>query len=172
MIEGSADRPVIRVFQQSDTAAVIELWTRCGLIRSWNDPHKDIDRKLADSADLFFVIPSPEDSSPSDEAKSDVTKTDVTNTVETVPAIVASVMAGYEGHRGWINYLAVDPTQQRKGLGRLLMAHVENELSARNCPKINLQVREGNTEGITFYRCLGYQVDAAVSLGKRLIPDD
>ena len=161
-MEGAAEKPAIRIFQQADTAAVVGLWTRCGLIRPWNDPYKDIDRKLANSADLFFVIPNPEVSS----------RSDLTKTGETVPAIVASVMAGYEGHRGWINYLAVDPTQQRLGLGRILMQHVEKELLARNCPKINLQVREGNTDVIAFYRSVGYDMDKAVSLGKRLIPDE
>ena len=67
--------------------------------------------------------------------------------------------------------LAVDPALQRAGLGRKLMAHIEAELLSRGCPKINLQVRETNTGVIEFYRTLGYQVDAAVSLGKRLIPD-
>lgn len=152
---GRNENAAIRLFRESDTEAVVGLWTRCGLIRSWNDPLKDIGRKLADSPELFFVVPGPAPEA-GDTAES---------------GIVGTVMAGYEGHRGWINYLAVEPSLQRSGLGRLLMAHVEKELLQRGCPKINLQVRETNTDVIEFYRALGYQVDAAVSLGKRLIPD-
>jgi ribosomal protein S18 acetylase RimI-like enzyme len=80
-------------------------------------------------------------------------------------------MAGYEGHRGWVNYLAVAPRLRGKGLGRALMQHVEKALLQRGCPKINLQVRESNREAIEFYRHLGYLQDESVSLGKRLIDD-
>ena len=80
-------------------------------------------------------------------------------------------MAGYEGHRGWINYLAVEPGRQRAGLGRALMAEAERLLCAAGCPKINLQVRSTNAAVIAFYRRLGYAEDAVVSLGKRLESD-
>jgi Acetyltransferases len=86
--------------------------------------------------------------------------------------IVATVMAGYEGHRGWINYLAVHPDCQRKGYGRMMMNRAEALLLELGCPKINLQVRVGNEGVIEFYRKLGYQIDQVVSLGKRLIHDD
>lgn len=86
--------------------------------------------------------------------------------------IVASVMAGYDGHRGWINYLAVQPDQQGKGLGGQLMSAVEQQLLNMGCPKINLQVRTSNLDVIEYYEHLGYVQDACVSLGKRLIPDD
>ena len=139
----------IRVFRSCDTDAVVDLWQRCDLVRPWNDPHKDIARKQADSPDLFFVLES----------------------LPQPAGIVGSVMAGYEGHRGWVNYLAIEPSMRKLGLGRKIMAHVEQELLRCGCPKINLQVRETNQDVIEFYQSLGYQIDAAVSLGKRLISD-
>ena len=86
--------------------------------------------------------------------------------------IVASVMAGYEGHRGWANYLAVAPEQRRQGLGRAIMARAEELLAAVGCPKVNLQVRGDNTAVIDFYRTLGYEVEDRASLGKRLEHDE
>jgi ribosomal protein S18 acetylase RimI-like enzyme len=80
-------------------------------------------------------------------------------------------MAGYEGHRGWINYLAVDPEHRRRGLGRTMMAEAENRLRLASCPKINLLVRTTNTDVIAFYRALGYEVDDVISMGRRLEAD-
>ena len=80
-------------------------------------------------------------------------------------------MAGYDGHRGWVNYLAVAPGQRGQGLGAALMQHIEQQLLALGCPKLNLQVRSSNTAVLDFYRHLGYAQDEVVSLGKRLIPD-
>jgi ribosomal protein S18 acetylase RimI-like enzyme len=137
----------IRPFELTDEDAVIALWDRCGLLRSWNDPREDIRRKLSVRADLFLV-----------------------GLVES--RVAATVMAGYEGHRGWINYLGVDPVHRRQGLGRAIMAEAERLLRAAGCPKINLQVRATNTDVIAFYERLGYQVDPVVSLGKRLAADD
>ena len=136
----------IRPFQQQDQEAVIALWQRCELTRPWNDPRLDIARKMTEQPELFLV-----------GLKGD--------------EVVASVMAGFDGHRGWINYLAVCPSWQRQGLARLLMAQVEAVLLARGCPKINLQVREGNAAVLAFYRAMGYLPDAVVSMGKRLIND-
>ncbi|MDE0227473.1 MAG: GNAT family N-acetyltransferase, partial [Spirochaetaceae bacterium] len=81
------------------------------------------------------------------------------------------VMAGYEGHRGWINYLAVATEYRGRGFGRRLMDEVEARLLAIGCPKINLQIRRSNTEAVEFYRSLGFTEDDSVSMGKRLIPD-
>lgn len=156
MSESAAELFSIEIFRPADTDAVIDLWRRADLVRSWNDPYKDIQRKLADSPDLFFVLLQAADS------QSEIS----------VRNVVGTVMAGYEGHRGWVNYLAVDPALQRAGLGRKLMDHVEAVLLQRGCPKINLQVRETNTAVLEFYNSIGYRVDAAVSLGKRLIPDE
>lgn len=138
----------IRPFEPADTAAVVALWHACQLVRPWNDPHKDIERKLAAAdCDLFWV-----------------------GEVEGV--LVASVMGGYNGHRGSVNYLAVHPAQQGRGYGRELMQAMEAALIARGCPKLNLQVRQENTAVLAFYDALGYSEDRVVSLGKRLISDD
>lgn len=82
------------------------------------------------------------------------------------------VMAGYEGHRGWINYLAVAPHLQRSGFGLEIMAHAEAVLRSLGCPKINLQVRRTNLAVIEFYTRAGYTDDDVVSMGKRLVTDE
>jgi ribosomal protein S18 acetylase RimI-like enzyme len=136
----------IRVFRPEDESAVLALWERCGLIRLWNDPRKDIARKLAVQPELFLI------------GLADHT-------------IVATAMAGYEGHRGWVNYLAVAPERQRQGLGRSMMREVERLLHSAGCPKINLQIRDTNAEAMAFYSALGYKRDEVVSMGKRLETD-
>lgn len=137
----------IRAYQPADESAVIDLWKRCGLVVPHNDPHADIRRKLAVAPELFLV-----------------------GTLDS--QIVATVMAGYEGHRGWINYLAVAPDHQKTGYGRQIMAHAEALLRERGCPKINLQVRTTNQEVIEFYQRIGFSLDPVVSLGKRLVKDE
>jgi ribosomal protein S18 acetylase RimI-like enzyme len=137
----------VRPFQREDEEPVVALWRQCGLTRPWNDPHKDIARKLKVQPELFLV-----------------------GTVDAT--IVATVMAGYEGHRGWLNYLAVAPQLRGRGYARSLVQSVEKLLLERGCPKINLQVRASNTEAVSFYRHIGYEQDPSVSLGKRLIRDD
>ena len=136
----------IRPYQTSDESAVVALWQACELTRPWNDPHKDIARKLQVHPELFMVG-------------------------EVQGRLMASAMFGYEGHRGWVNYLAVDPDHQRRGHAKALMQHGEALLLKRGCPKINLQVRASNASVLAFYQSLGYQDDQVVSMGKRLIPD-
>ena len=125
---------------------MIALWQACGLTRPWNDPAKDIARKFAEQPELFAVA-------------------------ECDGALVGCVMAGYEGHRGWINYLAVAPAERRRGVGRALMLEAERMLRAAGCPKINLQVRPDNPDVIAFYERIGFRVEGAISLGKRLVVD-
>jgi len=139
---------IVRSFESTDAEAdaVVALWDVCGLTRPWNDPRADIARKMTTQPELFLVA---EDSG----------------------RVVGTVMAGYDGHRGWVNYLAVDPVAQRGGIGRALMTAAEQALLARGCPKLNLQVRVGNDAALAFYRRLGYAVDDVTSMGKRLIPD-
>jgi ribosomal protein S18 acetylase RimI-like enzyme len=137
----------IRTFERADERAVVALWEECRLTRAWNDPHKDIARKVEVQPELFLIGVVDE-------------------------AVIASVMAGYEGHRGWMNYLAVAPRFRGRGYGRALVEHVERLLLARGCPKINLQVRASNPAAVAFYRRLGYAQDESISLGKRLIVDD
>jgi ribosomal protein S18 acetylase RimI-like enzyme len=126
---------------------VVQLWTDCGLVVPWNNPHHDIQRKIDVQPELFLV-----------GCLAD--------------KIVATVMAGYDGHRGWINYLAVHPDHQHTGIGRRMMEAAEIRLQAAGCPKINLQVRCTNTKVIEFYKKIGYTLDDVVSFGKRLKADD
>jgi ribosomal protein S18 acetylase RimI-like enzyme len=137
----------IRPFQSGDEKSVVALWQRCDLVRPWNDPQRDIERKLCVRPELFLV-----------------------GVLD--GRIVASVMAGYEGHRGWLNYLAVTPELQRRGYARAIVAEAERLLRQAGCPKINLQIRTSNHGVIEFYRRLGYSVDDVVSMGKRLEHDD
>jgi ribosomal protein S18 acetylase RimI-like enzyme len=137
----------IRPFEVSDQTEVIELWKACQLIVPWNDPLKDIARKLKVDADLFLVG-------------------------EAEGKIIASVMGGYEGHRGWINYLAISPQQRRKGYGKKIMQLVEQRIQQKGCPKINLMIRASNTEAVSFYQALDYDLETSVALGKRLEPDN
>lgn len=137
----------IRSFRPADTDAVVALWEAAGLTRPWNDPRKDIERKLAVQPELFIVA--------EDEHG----------------RIVGCVMAGYDGHRGWMNYLATRPDARGEGIGRALVEHTERSLNDLGCPKVNLQVRTSNAGVVEFYRHLGYEVDDTVALGKRLIAD-
>jgi ribosomal protein S18 acetylase RimI-like enzyme len=136
----------IRRFTDADETAVIDLWHCCGLTVPWNDPANDIERKRHVQPELFLV-----------------------GTVEGV--VAASAMGGYDGHRGWVNYLAVDPDQRFHGYGQQIMNELERLLLERGCPKLNLQVRSSNETAIAFYESIGYKIDAVVSMGKRLIPD-
>jgi ribosomal protein S18 acetylase RimI-like enzyme len=138
---------LVRSYVAGDEAAVIDLWRRCGLIRPQNNPRADIRRKMEVAPESFLV-----------------------GEIDT--KIVATAMAGYEGHRGWVNYLAVAPHLQRQGCGREIMEHAERFLRERGCPKINLQVRATNKEAIEFYKRIGFAIDDVVSMGKRLITDD
>lgn len=138
---------LIRPFRLPDTEDVVALWETAGLTRPWNDPRKDVIRKLGVQPELFLVAVNEDD------------------------RVVGSVMAGYDGHRGWMNYLAASPDARGLGIGRALVEHVEAALRELGCPKVNLQVRSTNAEVVAFYEHLGYSVDDTVDLGKRLIAD-
>ncbi len=133
----------LRPYQADDAPAVIDLWLQCHLTRSWNNPTRDLERKGLVQPELFLVA------------------------LQGVQ-LVGSVMAGFDGHRGWLNYLAVHPDVQRQGVGRLLVEEAERQLLALGCPKVNLQIRCSNQVAQAFYRKLGYAEDAALSFGKRL----
>lgn len=135
----------IRPYRADDETAVLALWRACDLGR-WSDPRKDIARKLRVNPEWFLVG-------------------------ELGGAVMATCMVGYEGHRGWINLLAVAPEHQRGGHGRALMAEAERILRGVGCAKINLQVRTTNTKVIAFYERLGFAADELVNLGKRLERD-
>ena len=146
---------IIRLFQNRDEADVIALWESCQLTRPWNSPARDIARKMVTQPELFFV------------GEDDVSK----DGGEKPNSIVASAMAGYDGHRGWISYLAVSPVCAGRGYGRQMVSHIENQLIALGCPKINVQIRSDNSEVVAFYRSVGFDEDPVISMGKRLIPD-
>jgi ribosomal protein S18 acetylase RimI-like enzyme len=136
----------LRPFTVADTEAVVALWTEAGLVRPWNDPRRDIERKLTTQPELFLVI---------DEGS----------------RVIATAMVGYDGHRGWVYYLAVAPDQRGKGHARALMAEAERLLIERQCPKIMLMVRADNDAVIGMYEGLGYATESTIVMGKRLIPD-
>ncbi len=136
----------IRAYKQKDKDQVINLWKKCDLVVPWNDPEKDIERKVKDSSGLFFVG-------------------------ELKGKIIAVCMAGYDGHRGSINYLGVKTEQQGKGYARQMVEYTEKKLKETGCPKINLMVRKTNLSVIEFYKAVGYEDDPVVVLSKRLIQD-
>jgi ribosomal protein S18 acetylase RimI-like enzyme len=136
----------IRVFKEEDRRAVIALWQQSNLLKPWNNPDKDISRKLEYQPELFLVA-------------------------EKNGEIMASVMAGYDGHRGSVYYLAVAADYQKVGVGRTLMSTVESLLKSMGCPKLNIMIRHTNSEVDSFYKKLGYLNDDVRVLGKRLIED-
>ena len=133
----------IRSFLTSDEPYVVDLWHRCNLVVPQNDPIKDIVAKLKVQPELFIV-----------------------GTI--ADRIVSTAMAGYDGHRGWVYYLAVDPNYQRKGIGRQMMEKVEHSLRELGSQKINVQVRSSNESVVSFYKQLGFSNDDVIGLGKRL----
>ena len=134
---------IIRQFEERDCDQVIHVWRESGLTNARNDPHKDIARKVGHSEAGLLVA-------------------------EVDGAVVGTVMVGYEGHRGWINYLGVLPVFQGLGLGTQLLVRAEADLRELGCAKINLQIRTSNQKVIDFYHSLGYSLDDCVSMGKRL----
>ena len=134
----------VRPYREGDEAGVTALWTACFPDdRPWNTPREVIRRKLGVQRELFLVAVIDE-------------------------RIVAAVIAGYDGHRGWIHRLAVAPDVRRRGLGRRIMEQAEMRLRERGCPKVNLQVLASNREVVVFYERLGFTVEDRVSMGKRL----
>jgi len=137
---------VIRQYHADHQQEVIDLWTKCGLVAPQNNPKLDIERKLKVNPEWFLVGQL--------EGK-----------------VIATCMAGYEGHRGWINYLAVAPEYRRQGFATQIMHEAERILRDAGCPKINLQIRTSNTGIVEFYKAIEYDIDDVVSMGKRLEHD-
>ena len=138
----------IRRVAAEDTDAIIALWR--AVFPEYNDPDRpqrdpraNIARKLAFGDGLFWLR-------------------------EIDGRIVATAMAGYDGHRGWIYSIGVAPTERRRGHAQALLAHAETQLRALGCPKINIQVLAVNEEALHFWRAAGYRPDHVVSLGRRL----
>jgi ribosomal protein S18 acetylase RimI-like enzyme len=134
----------IRVFQSSDAPQVIDLWLGIFAYPTpHNHPERVIREKVEFQADLFFVAVEGE-------------------------RVIGTVMGGYDGHRGWIYSLAVASEARMRGIGSALVRHVEAELKARNCGKVNLQILADNDEVVAFYERLGYKVEPRISMGKIL----
>ncbi|MES4613875.1 GNAT family acetyltransferase [Ewingella sp. CoE-038-23] len=136
----------IRIYRQDDFDEVLTLWERCDLLRPWNDPEMDIERKQNHSPELFLVA-------------------------EVGGEVVGSVMGGYDGHRGSAYYLGVHPDYRGRGIANALINRLEKKLIARGCPKINLMVRAENDAVVSMYEKLDYEIQDALTLGKRLIED-
>ncbi|MEQ5839544.1 GNAT family acetyltransferase [Paraburkholderia acidicola] len=138
----------IRCFDARDTDTVIALWQDVfpeyrNPDKPQRDPRLSIANKLATQSELFFVA-------------------------ERAGRLVGTVMSGYDGHRGWIYSLAVDPAHRRLGIGTQLVEYAEAALTARGCPKVNLQVLSTRSDVQAFYEALGYRADEVISMGKRL----
>jgi ribosomal protein S18 acetylase RimI-like enzyme len=133
----------VRAADVGEAAAVIDLWQACGLTRPWNDPRDDFALALAGSTSTILIVRDGE-------------------------AIIGSIMVGFDGHRGWVYYLAVAAGHRRNGLGRTLMAAAEAWLRARGAPKMQLMVRNGNVAALGFYAALGFERQELVALGKFL----
>ncbi|MEO1017019.1 MAG: GNAT family acetyltransferase [Pseudomonadota bacterium] len=138
---------IIREYVDTDHGDVIALWHRCGLTRPWNDPATDLDLAVRGEQSTILVA-------------------------ELNGGPVATVMVGFDGHRGWVYYLGVDPAHRRQGLARRLMREAEQWLRARQAPKIQLMIRHDNTDAIGFYMAMGYQEQAVVTYGRRLDEND
>jgi ribosomal protein S18 acetylase RimI-like enzyme len=133
---------------------VIALWYEAGLTRPWNDRRLDIQRKLAVQPETFLVAVAPD----SENHGRDL--------------VIGSVMAGYDGHRGWLYYLATATAHRGRGVARALVGEAERLLEAMGCPKVQLMVREGNEAVLGFYDALGYERFSVSQTGKRLVVDE
>jgi hypothetical protein len=138
----------IRCYQDAtDRFAVIRLWKEVfGYTEPRNRPELAIDLKIRENDALFFVALSED-------------------------KVAGTVMAGYDGHRGWIYSLAVEPSFRRMGAGSALLKHAETELIRRGCPKINLQITASNAAVTEFYRKNGYRIEERISMGKTILDD-
>jgi len=134
---------VISQAQAADEAAVIALWEDCGLTRPWNDPARDFRLAVEGTTSAILILRG--------EA-----------------GLAACVMVGFDGHRGWVYYLAVAPERRRAGLGGRMMAAAEAWLRARGAPKIQLMVRDDNEAALSFYEALGLERQKVVVLGRFL----
>lgn len=135
---------VIRTYEPADRDGVVALWRSVWPNpRPHNDPGADIDRMISVSPDLFVVA-------------------------EVENSVGGTVMAGWDGQRGWIYRLAVRPELRRRGIGSLLMGDVEDRLASRGCHKVNLQLRPDDKTAVAFYEALGFAVEPRTSMGKLL----
>jgi ribosomal protein S18 acetylase RimI-like enzyme len=142
-IPATAHALSVTAIEDSDVAEVIALWQRCGSTRAWNDPAGDI--ALARKETNATVLLGRDDG-----------------------VLVASVLVGHDGHRGWVYYVTVDPDHRYKGYGRAIMTSAEDWLSARGIQKLQLMVRGDNLRVRAFYESLGYYDQERVIFAKWL----
>ena len=133
----------IRAFRVSDTEAVLSLWERSEISRPWLDLRTEIVEKMKRDRSLFLVA-------------------------DDMGAVVGAVMGAYDGRRGWVYHLAVEPGRRHEGIGRLLMHHLEARMARMGVVKVNLQVRHDNLGVVDFYRALDYRDERLTGMGKRL----
>ena len=139
--------------RDTDVENVVALWRACDLTRPWNDPYRDLaDARATSTATVLVLRPAPP----------------VVPGAEAVQEPVGSVMAGFDGHRGWLYYLAVDPSVRGRGHGRRLVVAAEAWLAAQGAVKVQLMVRQTNETVAGFYTALGYADAECVVLGRRL----
>jgi ribosomal protein S18 acetylase RimI-like enzyme len=142
-VKAPGDTIAIAPLEMGDAEAVVALWERCGLTRPWNDPRADIALALRGANSTVLAA-----------RQSD--------------AIVATVMVGHDGHRGWLYYVGVDPRQQRGGIGRMLMSAAEDWLRLRGIQKAELLIRNDNDKVQRFYEAVGYTVEPRIVMTKWL----
>jgi ribosomal protein S18 acetylase RimI-like enzyme len=127
----------------ADRERVIALWHAAGLTRPWNDPGADFDLALSNQTSTILLARDGGE-------------------------LAGSVMVGFDGHRGWVYYLASDPERRETGVGRALMAAAEGWLRALGCPRIRLMVRTDNVAALGFYKAIGYERQEVATLGRAL----
>lgn len=143
-MNSNPNRMIVRSYRESDRESVIELWQSVfPNDPPWSEPHDVIERKRSVQKELFLVC-------------------------ELDGAMVGTVLAGFDGCRGWVHHLAVHPEYRRHGFATQLMRSAEQGLITLGCPKLNLQVRASNAEVVAFYESLGFNVEERISLGKPL----
>ena len=139
--------PAIHPLRDEDVDAAIALWRECDLVRPWNDPRRDIELARGSPSSEVFVA-----------CEGDGGKR----------MLVASVLAGADGHRGWLYYLAVAPAYRGRGIGRAMVGHAERWLANRGMPKVQLMVRDDNVAVRGFYEAAGYEVEPRTLLARWL----
>ncbi len=136
------DGVTIRDLREADRSTVVQLWQDCDLLRPWNDAQSDIQRSRRTGGWVLVAVVDDE--------------------------LVGTVMVGDDGHRGWLNYLAVASRQRGRGIGRALVSVAEQRLAAQGCVKVNLQIRSEHSAAADFYEAAGYELEDVISMGKRL----
>ncbi len=137
--------PAIRPVADDDIDDIVRLWRDCDLVRPWNDPQADIARCRSAADAALFVTPG-----------------------AAAGQVWATAMAGWDGHRGWLYYVAVDPARRSEGLGRRMVRHAEAWLAGRGAPKVELMIRTENAAVAAFYAAIGYETQQVTVMARWL----